>query len=162
MNSFISNIQCSSVRWNSTDVSEEHVASILLYLLPASRCFLACLIIRPWIWRRHIPPKRRLNFNRLHGVIQQKIDLFIITGVKASYPTQLLSPPEITSCCAIRMSITNITKSRLWIMRWTTSNAEYMYRTILVLFSYLSLISPSVPSAEVFCGLFYDSVLQVA
>jgi hypothetical protein len=26
-------------------------------------------------WRRHVPPKSRLNFNRLHGVISQKIEL---------------------------------------------------------------------------------------
>jgi hypothetical protein len=31
--------------------------------------FLACLIFRPWKWRRYIPPKRRLTLNGLHGVI---------------------------------------------------------------------------------------------
>jgi hypothetical protein len=25
-----------------------------------SRCFLAALIFRPWRWRRHVPPKRKL------------------------------------------------------------------------------------------------------
>jgi hypothetical protein len=33
------------------------------------------LIFRPWRWRRYVPPKRRLNFNGLHGVISQKIAL---------------------------------------------------------------------------------------
>jgi hypothetical protein len=42
-----------------------------------SRCFLVWLILRPWRWRRHAPPKRRLTFNWLHGVISQKTDLFI-------------------------------------------------------------------------------------
>jgi hypothetical protein len=31
------------------------------------------LILRHWKWRRHVPPKRQLTFNGLHGVIFQKI-----------------------------------------------------------------------------------------
>jgi hypothetical protein len=42
-----------------------------------SRWFLACLILRTWRWRRNVPPKRRLTFDGLHGVISQKIELFI-------------------------------------------------------------------------------------
>jgi hypothetical protein len=34
-------------------------------------------IFRHWRWRQHVPPKCRLTFNRLHGVISQKTDLFI-------------------------------------------------------------------------------------
>jgi hypothetical protein len=34
-----------------------------------------------------VPPKRRLKLNGLHGVISQKIMLFIITVVKTSNPT---------------------------------------------------------------------------
>jgi hypothetical protein len=49
------------------DVSEEHVASIL--------------ILRSRRWRRHIPPKRGLTFSGLHGVISQKKGLFIITAI---------------------------------------------------------------------------------
>jgi hypothetical protein len=41
-----------------------------------SRWFLARLILRPRRWRRYVPPKRRLTFNGLHGVISQKIVLF--------------------------------------------------------------------------------------
>jgi hypothetical protein len=40
--------------------------------------FLTWLRLRPWRWRRYVHPKRRLNFNWLHGVISQKIVLFII------------------------------------------------------------------------------------
>jgi hypothetical protein len=29
--------------------------------------------LRPWRWRRYVPPKRRLTFNGLHGVTSQKI-----------------------------------------------------------------------------------------
>jgi hypothetical protein len=41
-----------------------------------SRRFSAWLILRPWRWRQHIPPKLCLTFNGLHGVISQKIKLF--------------------------------------------------------------------------------------
>jgi hypothetical protein len=47
-----------------------------------SRWFLAELIRRPWRWRRYVPPKRRLTFNGLHGVITQKIIFFITTAVR--------------------------------------------------------------------------------
>jgi hypothetical protein len=36
----------------------------------------AWLIIQPWIWRRHIPPKYQLSCNGLHGFINQNIELF--------------------------------------------------------------------------------------
>jgi hypothetical protein len=35
---------------------------------------------------RHVPPKRRLTFNGLHGVISHKIELFITTAVRTSNP----------------------------------------------------------------------------
>jgi hypothetical protein len=49
-----------------------------------SRWFLARLILRPWRCRRHVPPKRRLNFNELHCIISQKIGLFITTAWRTS------------------------------------------------------------------------------
>jgi hypothetical protein len=49
----------------------------------------ACWIfLRPWRWRRYVPPKRQLLHNGLHGVISQKMILFITTAVKTSNPTQ--------------------------------------------------------------------------
>jgi hypothetical protein len=54
----------------------------------ASSCwFLLELFLRPWRWRRYVPPKRRLQLNRLHGVTSQKMLLFITTAVKTSNPT---------------------------------------------------------------------------
>jgi hypothetical protein len=52
-------------------------------------CFrlLAWIILRPWRWRRHVPPKRRLTFNGLHGVMSQKIGLFLTTALRTSDPT---------------------------------------------------------------------------
>jgi hypothetical protein len=40
--------------------------------------FLMKLFLLPWIWRRYVPPKRRLQLNRQHGVTSQKMILFII------------------------------------------------------------------------------------
>jgi hypothetical protein len=49
--------------------------------------FLLNLFLRPWRWGRYVPPKRRLKLNGLHGVISQKMILFITTAVKTSNPT---------------------------------------------------------------------------
>jgi hypothetical protein len=63
-------------RWKATDILGE-VSS------PSSSWLLAWLILWPWRWRRHVPPKHLLTFSRLHGVISQKIELFKITKVPA-------------------------------------------------------------------------------
>jgi hypothetical protein len=51
-------------------------------LLPS---FLPNLFLRPWRWRRYVPPKHRMTLIGLHGVISQII-LFITTVVKTSNP----------------------------------------------------------------------------
>jgi hypothetical protein len=59
------------------------------YLMLAT-CFtlVSCLVfLRPWRWKRHVPPKRQLTFMGLHGVISQKIKLFINTVLRSSIPT---------------------------------------------------------------------------
>jgi hypothetical protein len=52
-----------------------------------SRRFLTRLILLPWRWRRHAPPKRRLTFSGLHGVICPKLELLVTTVVKNSNAT---------------------------------------------------------------------------
>jgi hypothetical protein len=56
------------------------------------------LFLQPWRWRRYVPPKRRLQLNRLHGVISQKMILFITTAVRTSSPTKtyLIGPNQYT------------------------------------------------------------------
>jgi hypothetical protein len=49
-------------------------ASSACHLL--SNWALAWFILRAWRWRRHVPPKRRLAFNRLRGVRPQKTEFF--------------------------------------------------------------------------------------
>jgi hypothetical protein len=57
-------------------------------LLPAYLLVLADFFLRPWKWRRYATPKRRLQLSRLHGVISQKMVLFITTAVRASNPIE--------------------------------------------------------------------------
>jgi hypothetical protein len=44
---------------------------------------------------RHVPPKRRLNFNGIHGVVSQKIELFLQFGNTADVHTVLRPVNEI-------------------------------------------------------------------
>jgi hypothetical protein len=61
----------SSIFWDITP------CTALLLPAPAWQWFLAWLNLRPWRWRRHVPRKRWLTFNGLHGVISQKTELYI-------------------------------------------------------------------------------------
>jgi hypothetical protein len=54
--------------------------------------FLAWLILRPWRWRRHVPPKHRFTFNGLHGVISQKTELFNVTLCSANLAPSKANP----------------------------------------------------------------------
>jgi hypothetical protein len=83
------------VHWESADVSEEHVASIFrnqheteLWLLPASRWLLAWLTLRLWRWRWHITLKCQSTFRGIHGVISQRMGLFITIAPRTSNPTK--------------------------------------------------------------------------
>jgi hypothetical protein len=72
----------------STDVSEEHIASILrVEKMGSAR--------NPCEGRwRYVPPKRGLTLNVLHGVTSQKMVLFITTAVGTSNPKQHASLGE--------------------------------------------------------------------
>jgi hypothetical protein len=57
------------------------------------RCFAVCFILLAWLihqpWKstQYITLKRRFSFNGLHGIISDKRDIFITTGVRTSIPT---------------------------------------------------------------------------
>jgi hypothetical protein len=53
-----------------------------IYCLHLQGYFPAWLILRPWRWRRYVPPKCRLTLNGLHGVIFQKMVLLIYQPVR--------------------------------------------------------------------------------
>jgi hypothetical protein len=64
---------CSLFSWNRCfgAKSRLHQACHLL-----TCWFLLKLFIRPWSWRRYVPPKRRLQLNKLHGVTCQMMIFF--------------------------------------------------------------------------------------
>jgi hypothetical protein len=98
-----SGIYRSAVRWKWTDVSEERVPSIFRikeYVMrettmkhavdiPENRaCHLlyAWLILRPWRWRYHVPPKHRMIFNGVNDVLWQRRTFLsvLISGIQVS------------------------------------------------------------------------------
>jgi hypothetical protein len=119
------------VCWDATDVLEEHIASIWNFL-------------RPWRWRRYVPPKRRLHLNRLHGVTSQKMILFIITSVKTSNPKYKSSPrrheiPRPTSLMKPLRFIPVFAIPCHWPLSWYVwiqSNPHNLIRSTLILSSH--------------------------
>jgi hypothetical protein len=70
---------CLDVIWYLDEIIQQEPASkqvASITLPPAYLLVLAELFFRPWRWRRYVPLKRRLQLNRLHGVISQKMILF--------------------------------------------------------------------------------------
>jgi hypothetical protein len=57
------------------------------FLLLASFWFLAWISVQFSRRKWRVPPKHQLTFNRLHGIIFQKIDLFITKVVTTSNPS---------------------------------------------------------------------------
>jgi hypothetical protein len=67
-------------------------------------------LLLPFRWKLYVPLKRRLTFNGLHGVISQKIEPFITTGVRTSNPTywlliRIFSIPKMTHICEDRFRL---------------------------------------------------------
>jgi hypothetical protein len=53
-------------------------------------CFMlvfVSLILRPWRWRLHDPPKCLVIINEIHGVVTQYIEVLKTTAVRTSNPT---------------------------------------------------------------------------
>jgi hypothetical protein len=82
--SFLDITPCSPLKANRRFGGAYSACHLLL------RWYLARLI-RPWRWKRYVPPKRRLAFSGVHGVISQKIVLFITTAVGFDWWMDLLT-----------------------------------------------------------------------
>jgi hypothetical protein len=111
-------------------------------LLPASCWFLSLSILRPWRWRRHVPPKLWLNFNRLHSVISQRIEFFNINCPWFAATGSLL-------CCHKKL-----TCSEIWILVSECVNSTEIYRRVAV--QYFDNIM-SVKKSHKWVGLFKGS-----
>jgi hypothetical protein len=68
-------------------VSYQRRVCVSVYLLIVTRQRLN-LFLWPWRWRRYVPPKRRLKLDGLHGVISQKMILFVTIALNTSNPTR--------------------------------------------------------------------------
>jgi hypothetical protein len=61
--------------------------------------FLTWLILLPRRWWRHIPPKCRLIFKGVHGVLPQKIEIFLNVAMRTSNPTRQVLRDSVTNVC---------------------------------------------------------------
>jgi hypothetical protein len=66
-----------NVGWISRDYTALYSIRNYYCLSPALTLVFARLIFPSWRWRRYVPPKRRLILNGLHGVISQKLVIFM-------------------------------------------------------------------------------------
>jgi hypothetical protein len=89
-----------------------------------SRLFLFRLILRFWRWRQHVHPKRRLTFSRLHGVIFQKIKIFLTTAARTSDSTYSLSVLFSTKFCT-----TLHDNKRQWLELWSPYLCSFLSRS---------------------------------
>jgi hypothetical protein len=92
--------------WKLADVSEEYIASIFKVEEWAKQetgmklCSLSdshsSLIQRSWRWRRHVPSKRLLIFNGLHGVVSQKTEILLTAVARTPNPTISIRAPMLS------------------------------------------------------------------
>jgi hypothetical protein len=71
----------SSIFWDITPCSPLKVKTVLFVTF---FMLLPWLILRPWRWIQHFPPKLHLTFNELHGLISQKEEFCITTALRTS------------------------------------------------------------------------------
>jgi hypothetical protein len=95
------------VGWNSMDYTASYRRRWYSSACHLLACwFLLNLFLRPWIWRRYVPPKRRLNLNGLHGVISQKMILFCLPPACLVVFAKLISSTlKMEAICSSEASI---------------------------------------------------------
>jgi hypothetical protein len=107
--------------------------------------------------RRYFSPKRRLNFNGLDSVISQKIELFITTAVRISYPTYVflitLMRATWPTHLIILYCVTNIHPTYFtWTARLPLLFLFLTCRCITTIFAkYSSFESPWIPKFVFLC-----------
>jgi hypothetical protein len=79
-NSSLRNIACVKVKVTLRPTTSRSISlgfEPRLGQVPLACSLLCWTILRPWRWRRYVAPKRRVQLYGLHGVISQKMILFI-------------------------------------------------------------------------------------
>jgi hypothetical protein len=81
-------VSCTKINTNATYSTKVFgITEPVCHLL--SPWYRTRIIILPWRWWWHVPSKRRLTFNGLHGIISLKIELLLTTAVRTSNPALL-------------------------------------------------------------------------
>jgi hypothetical protein len=111
--------------------------------------------LRPWRWRRHVPPKRRLIFNGLQGVIPRKIEFLITRTARTWSPTWKQSAMNMHTQNASRHSLRIIDWKALHCGRGVTSSEKTCYvsekgiaRGIVCSYRHLNCASEYFPCVE--------------
>jgi hypothetical protein len=74
---FQRNIALSSSVWKNKP-SKKPASRAMFFLCAACFVLVTCFfIVRPWRWKRYVPPKCLLNSNEIHCVVSQKTQPFI-------------------------------------------------------------------------------------
>jgi hypothetical protein len=85
----------------------------------------AWLIFRFWRWRQSVPLKLRLTFNWLHGVVSQKISLFMTTVARTDEGVRLFTL-LIRHVCQMKAYESHVIFSLLWLnwllLVWNSDN----------------------------------------
>jgi hypothetical protein len=79
-----------------------------------------CFVLLPWRMRQLVPPKRRLTFNGLHGVISHKLELFNSVPYFVLFWASFIVGLMIVhhNRCLTR-NIWNVPESKWWVRRIT-------------------------------------------
>jgi hypothetical protein len=100
------------VGWSAAGTSLLHLqgrAVSQLCLLPVHA---GGLLLGPWLWSRHVPPKRRLTLSGLHGVVSQKsCEVFFYNWMPLKMAMQHIGPyksDELDGICCILFNVKNV------------------------------------------------------
>jgi hypothetical protein len=91
-------LQGQKIRWARNQCESRWQNILLATCFHAG--FLLTLFFRPWIWRRYVPPKRRLTLNGLHGIISHDCHLLLLW-----FLAQLISSPWRWRRCSSETSV---------------------------------------------------------
>jgi hypothetical protein len=93
---------------------------------------------------QYIPPKRRLNFTGIHGVIFHKIEFFIVNAMKTSIPKikETRTHPAANNSLWLSFYIISLTQSFMRL------NLQFAFKTetafILEIFIFFEMVVPPV------------------
>jgi hypothetical protein len=103
--------------------------------------FFAWLLLRPWRWRKSVPPKRRLTLKDLQGVISQEVEFFITNAVRTS-----------NSTCNMHISLSKGPLLKL-LEEYEAVESQTAHTVIVCCKFYFSVFSLSAPVLTNICNI---------